>query len=396
MTRNDYERMAAKMDDSAVFVPDGVILTQASAIRITPISWLWPGWLALGKLHLLAGAPGQGKTTLALAMAATVSNGGIWPDGEACVAGNVLVWSGEDDPADTLAPRLLGMGANLDKVHFVQGARIDGDVVPFDPAEHMPALLSAAEAIGGVRLIVVDPLVSAITGDSHKNAEVRRGMQPLVDLAAALKATVIGISHLSKGTAGRDPTERVTGSIAFTAVVRVVLLAAKVKDDDGNDKRILVRSKSNIGPDSGGFEYHVNQVEPMSGLHTSIVTWGQSVDGSAQELLSQAESDAQGGTGALSAAEDFLRDLLATVTPVEVVKKEAGAAGHSWATVRRAATGMNVIRQKGGMNQGWYWRLPEGAHESTKALKQKDEHLRGNLSAFGATEAVGDADEVRI
>ncbi|MBH1979400.1 MAG: AAA family ATPase [Comamonadaceae bacterium] len=389
MTPDQYRNVVAPLDDDiAANAPqgDGAILIKASAIKVVPVSWLWPDWLAQGKLHLLAGAPGQGKTTIALAMAATVSSGGRWPDGKRCAAGNVLVWSGEDDPADTLVPRLMGMGADLDRVHFVQGARINGEAVPFDPARDMSALEAQADALGDVRLIVVDPIVSAIAGDSHKNGEVRRGMQPLVDMALKLKAAVVGITHLSKGTAGRDPTERVTGSIAFTAVVRVVLLAAKVKGDDGQDKRILVRSKSNIGPDQGGFEYHVEQVEPQPGLHTSIVLWGQAIEGTARELLAEAEGEGEDGAGAKDAAQDFLRELLICPVPTKAVKAEAKDAGHSWATVRRAADALNVKSKKGGMEGGWYWSLPEGAQGKPKMLTQNEEHLRENLSTFGEGE----------
>jgi putative DNA primase/helicase len=295
----------------------------------------------------------------------------------------VLVWSGEDDPADTLAPRLMAMGANLDRVHFVEAARIDGELMPFDPARDMLALHAAADQVGDVRLLVVDPIVSAIAGDSHKNTEVRRGMQPLVDLASSLGAAVVGITHLSKGTAGRDPTERVTGSIAFTAVVRVVLLAAKVKGDDGRDRRILVRSKSNIGPDDGGFEYHVEQVEAAPGLETSVVTWGSAIDGTARELLAEAEQEAEEGASAKESAEEFLRQLLICPTPTATVKAEAKDAGHSWATVRRAADALSVHRKKGGMDTGWYWSLPEGAQKAPKVLTQNDEHLREKLSIFG-------------
>ncbi|MBE0629709.1 MAG: AAA family ATPase, partial [Burkholderia vietnamiensis] len=100
-------------------------------------------------LHILAGAPGQGKTTINLAFAATVTVGGRWPDGTRCEAGNVLIWSGEDDPADTLLPRLLAMGADPGRVFFVTATRVDGEVVPFDPARDMVQLTAEAERIGG-------------------------------------------------------------------------------------------------------------------------------------------------------------------------------------------------------------------------------------------------------
>lgn len=364
---------------------DGVILTRASDLKITPIAWLWTHWLACGKVHLLAGAPGQGKTTIALSVAATVTTGGRWPDGSRSPVGSVLVWSGEDDPADTLAPRLKAMGADMDRVHFVTGARIDGEQVAFDPARDMVQLAAAVKAIGDVRVLIVDPIVSAISGDSHKNTEVRRGLQPLVDLAADIGAAVIGITHLSKGTAGRDPTERVTGSIGFTAVVRLVWLAAKVRGEDGEDRRVLVRSKSNIGPDNGGFVYHLEQVEAIPGVQASAVTWGEALEGSARELLAEAETDSadDGEKSAAEIARDWLIELLAE-GPVssKQIQSDAKESGLSWATVRRAADALEVARQKDGLRGGWYWRLPEGAQKTSKMLTQKDEQLRGNLSTF--------------
>lgn len=362
---------------------DGVILTRGCDLTPTPIAWLWREWLALGKLHILAGAPGQGKTTLSMAMAATVTSGGRWPDGTRCNAGNVLIWSGEDDPADTLLPRLIAAGADTKRVYFVTGSRIDGEAVPFDPARDLVQLTARAERIGNVRLLIVDPVVTAVTGDSHKNTEVRRGLQPLVDLGAYLNAAVLGISHFSKGGAGRDPTERVTGSVAFGAVARVVMVAAKVKGDDGEDRRIFARSKSNVGPDDGGFEYSLEQIEALPGIEASRVLWGMAIEGTARELLTEPEQDAGDGEGsAKGSAEAFLRDTLIAPTPVKTVQADARDAGHSWATVRRASDALNVVRRKGGMGAGWYWSLPEGAQKTAKVLTKNDEHLREKVSTF--------------
>lgn len=342
--------------------PPTVVLVNGADLRPEPVMWLWPGWLALGKLHILAGAPGQGKTTIALAAAATVTSGGRWPCGARCEPGNVLIWSGEDDPADTLLPRLIASGADRGRCYFVHGTRVDGELIPFDPASHMTALEEQAHAIGGVRLLIVDPVVSAVAGDSHKNTEVRRALQPLVDLGARLGAAVVGISHFSKGGAGSDPASRVVGSIAFTAVARVVLVAAKVKGDDGDDKRILARGKSNIGPDDGGFEYVIEQAEPLPGIHASYVQWGASVAGTARELLREPD-EATAATdereaGAVESACEFLRDVLeGGITPSKRVQEEAKAAGVSWASVRRASDVLNVKKRRG---EGglWYWQMP--------------------------------------
>lgn len=338
-------------------VPDGVVLTNGSELTPQPVSWLWRYWLALGKLHILAGAPGQGKTTIAIDMAATVTSGGYWPDGSRCEAGHVLIWSGEDDPADTLLPRLIAAGADKSRVHFVSGTRFDGELRPFDPASDMAQLAELASRIGSVRLIVVDPVVSAVTGDSHKNTEVRRALQPLVDLAATMGAALVGISHFSKGGQGQDPASRVVGSIAFTAVARIVLVAAKVKNEEGQDRRILARGKSNIGPDDGGFEYAIAQVEALPGIEASRIEWGAPVEGSARELLTDPTEDTEAGNAQDTAAE-FLRHLLREgISGVKYIEAEAKEAGLAWRTVRRASDTLGVLKRKGSEGR-YYWSLP--------------------------------------
>ncbi len=338
--------------------PDGVVLSRGSDLTPEPIQWLWPGWLALGKLHILAGPPGQGKTTIAMAAAATVSLGGVWPDGVRCDQGNILVWSGEDDAADTLLPRLMANGADRDRCYFVEATRENGEPRPFDPAADMSQLLAAVERIGGIRLLIVDPVVSAVSGDSHKNAEVRKSLQPLVDLAKVCNCAVLGITHFSKGTGGSDPTMRVVGSVAFSAVARVVMVAAKVKSEDGKESRILARSKSNIGPDEGGFEYSIDQVEPLPGIHASRVGWGAALEGNARDLLAEPEKGAEDDHS--DDAADLLRaELIADGwTPADTACKPLRDAGFSKKQIWAASKRVGVIRKKGGVKDGWYWRLP--------------------------------------
>ncbi|MGO4609547.1 AAA family ATPase [Variovorax sp. 2RAF20] len=338
---------------------DGVVLVNGADLTPEAVRWLWLWWLALGKLHILAGAPGQGKTSIAIAIAAIVTSGGRWPDGAPCAAGNVLIWSGEDDPADTLLPRLIAAGGDRKRCYFVRGTRIGGEVGPFDPASDMDALEREARAVGGVKLLIVDPVVSAVAGDSHKNTEVRRALQPLVDLASRLDATVLGISHFSKAGAGTDPASRVVGSIAFTAVARVVLVAAKVKSDDGEDLRILARGKSNIGPDDGGFEYRIEQTEALPGIQASRIAWGKQVAGTARELFTDPGDDGGAeGKSAVEAAADFLRQVLADgPTPTNKVKAEATSASVSWASVKRAGDALGVVKTRGAGGV-WYWKLP--------------------------------------
>ena len=340
--------------------PERVELIRADGLTPQPIRWLWPGWLAKGKLHVLAGAPGTGKTTIAIDLAACVTSGRPLPSGWRPERGNVLIWSGEDDPADTLVPRLLAAGADVTRVHCVGDVRGPDGPRPFDPAHDVDKLAAACAGIDNIALLIVDPLVSAVAGDSHKNAEVRRGLAPLVDLAARLDAALLGITHYSKGTQGREPLERVSGSLAFGALARVVLGTVRQPGEDEADRKlVLARAKSNIGPDGGGFAYAFEQVEVPRhpGLTASRIVWGAQLEGTARELL--AEPEPEGDTEARDAA-DWLRDLLAD-GPVltKEVKRHGDDAGYAWRTLQRAMKRAGVESRRGGFGQPASWVLSD-------------------------------------
>jgi len=312
-----------------------VILLKASELKPKPINWIWDGWIAGGKFHLLGGVAGTGKTTISLALASSITIGGKFPDNTRSPCGNVVIWTGEDDITDTLTPRLMAMGANLDKVHFVQGVISENGEQPFNPSTDLPILQQAIFKINDVKLLIIDPIVSVVTGDSHKNAEVRKDLAPLIQMAESMGFAIIGITHFSKGTSGREPIERITGSLAFGAVARVVLVASKIKSDDGDDVRIFLRVKSNIGADNGGFEYFLEQATTEGGIETSRVIWGESIEGSARELLVDAEDDSYGGS--LAECMQFLRSILSTSEMhANEVKKDCLGAGFSISTMNRA------------------------------------------------------------
>jgi hypothetical protein len=355
-----------------------VELRSAASIRPETIKWLWPGWLARGRFHILAGQPGAGKTTLALELAATISSGGIWPDGVLSVRGNTIFWSGEDDLADTLVPRLIAAGADCQRIHFVGRACEDGRSRPFDPARDMSALETEIQRVGDVVLVVIDPVALIVTKDSNKNAETRRDLQPLADLSRATGAAALGIHHLAKATAGREPQERLIGSVAFAAVPRVVMIAAKKPVQDGApDRRILMRAKSNIGPDEGGFAYMIEQValEQHPEVPASRVVWDGRVEGSARAALADTEEPCDRDT-ALEDAKDFLRETLAEEAVAQKeLKSAAEAHGHAWATVRRAKKALGVVARKASMAAGWDWNLP-------KALTNPEEAQAFGVSPF--------------
>jgi putative DNA primase/helicase len=355
-------------EDEAASAPGGdsgatlVNLVRGDAVTARAIDWLWKGYLARGKMHVVAGAPSTGKTTLALKCGATVTQGGRWPDGSRAECGDVLIWSGEDSIEDTLVPRLLAMDADMSRVHFVGNVREGRGVVPFDPAKHFPALVSAASRLPELRLMIVDPIVSAVSGDSHKNAEVRRGLAPLVAFAERVGCALLGVTHFTKGTQGREPVERITGSLGFGAVTRIAFATAKLPAEEGGG-RVLVRAKSNIGEEGNGFRYEVVPVElaGCTGITATRIEWGEPIEGSAREILANAEvpEDDAGGD-----PKKYLRSLLldGPMDAAEVLK-DARANGFSKDQMYRARRALGVQARKGGMRGGWRWFLPEAPED---------------------------------
>lgn len=359
----DLARLAAASTEGVTFI-------RGDTVKLEPARWAWRDMLPLGVLTILGGSPGTGKTTVAIHFAAVITRGpsGRWPDGTpAGVAGDVVIWSGED-AAPVLAARLRAAGADMARVHFVDSLADGG---AFDPGRDMPLLESEISKLATPRLLIIDPIVSAVTGDSHKGAEVRRSLQPIVTLAQRAGCAVLGITHFSKGTSNRDPVERVTGSIAFAALARLVLVAAKMRGDgDGAGRRVLLRAKSNICRDTGGFAYELERVEVAPEVEGQRVHWLEELEGTARDLLAEAETEQYDDeTSALSDASDFLRSELANgPKSAKHLYAEARNAGHSERTLKRAKAQLGVEARKGAT--GWTWGLtaPVNSKGLTKSM----------------------------
>lgn len=370
-----------------------VRLVRGDAVKLEPVRWLWRGFLPAGMLAILGGAPGCGKTTIALSLAATLTRGGAWPDGTRFTEpADVLIWSGEDAQSVTAA-RLAASGADLGRVQFVDGVSDGG---AFDPARDMELLEVAAAKLAAPRLLILDPIVSAVAGDSHKNAEVRKALQPVVDMAQRIGCAVLGITHFSKGTSGRDPVERITGSLAFAALARLVLVAAKVKPepgDEGEPRRVLVRAKSNIGPDDGGFAYSLERVEVAPEVEGQRVQWLEALDGTAREVLCDAEAEPDGDDeGGARDCADWLREFLATgPVAAKEVKRCADEAGYAWRTVQRAMRRAGADSRRTGFGKSAEWFLI-GSRATVAPIAPHTE-----LGANGATGVpIGATDDAEV
>lgn len=336
-----------------------VTLVQFSAIEERPVEWLWDQYLPLGKLTLLAGSGGTGKSTIAFNLAGIISNGGAWPDGSRCrSAGNVIIWSSEDDPADTIKPRLLAVGADVSRCGVITGAIDDrGLSCPFDAARDMQELHEAVNRIGGISLLVIDPIVSAVVGDMNKSNEVRRSLQTVVDFAAETNCAVLGITHFAKGTAGRNSAERVIGSTAFKDFSRMTLVAAK---DEESNNRVFTRAKSNNSADTGGFSYSIEVVALHRGITTTRIVWGEPLQGSSRAILAEVEGDSDGEESKLGIAKRFLLEHLRNgpVASKELMEHAREGYNVSNNTLRRAQKELGIVAAKVAFAGGWMWSLP--------------------------------------
>lgn len=373
----------AERDVSGRDVAPMVRLIRGDAVKLEPVRWLWRGFLPAGMLTILGGAPGCGKTTIALSLAAVITSGGTWPDGSRCESpGDVLLWSGED-AQPVLAARLAAAGANMSRVHFIDGVTdIDGGA--FDPGRDMPLLEATAGQLAAPRMLILDPIVQAVAGDGHKSNDVRRALQPVVTLGQRLGCAVLGITHFSKGTSGRDPVERITGSLAFAALARMVLVAAKIKadDDESEPRRVLVKCKANDTSDEGGFAYQLERVLVAPEVEGQRVRWLEALEGTARDVLAEAEAEPENRDGdSDTGADAFLRGLLAD-GPVQakVIKADADGAGYAWRTVQRAGNRIGAERRKDGLRGGWVWALPGSTEPRRRHEGAEDASLQSVAS----------------
>lgn len=328
-----------------------------------PIDWLWANWLARGKVHVLAGEGGRGKSTILCDIASRTTRGEPWPDGSANAGcGSVIILAAEDDVEDTLAPRLLADGADMERIFIVRAAR-DPDRTrrAFNLQTDLARLEALIREKGDVSLVILDP-VSSYLGkvDSHKNAEVRTVLEPLGDLAARLHVAVICNNHFSKG--GGSANNRIIGSVAFVNQARAAFIVTPDPNDD--TRLLLIPSKMNIAPTSHGLGYRLEGVRlevDGNAIVTSRVAWDCApVMITADQAIAACSTPA--GKSARSEAEIFLQEILANgPIPQQDVRDATEGAGLAWATVRRAKSKLGIKTQRvsiGTEGAGhWVWWL---------------------------------------
>jgi putative DNA primase/helicase len=355
------------------------VFTRLAECTPTCVTWLWPGRVPLGKLTLLIGDPGLGKSFVTLDVAARVSRGLSMPalDGEAPLAatapGSVLLLSAEDDALDTIYPRLAAAGADLTRIDVLKAIRVQraGDGGQFDAMFSLQSDLAVLEeAIAerdNCRLVVIDPITAYLgRSDSHRNSEMRALLAPLSELAARTGVAVLAVNHLNK--MGQGPAiYRSMGSLAFAATARSVL--AVMCDPNDAASRVLVSLKSNVSAEVQGMRFQMMTdaestagIEPGGERPMPTIRWSDTpLAMTAEEIISAAAQSAECGP-ALDEACEWLRSVLTTGPQAAVeLKRIAKEDGIRERTLVRAKQRLGVLaaRTGFGLHGLWEWRLPE-------------------------------------
>jgi hypothetical protein len=238
---------------------EGLATTFLTRVRPMPVHWLVPGYLPLGKLVLLAGDGGHGKSCLTLGLSACLTTGRpcLGLDYPPLPPADVLLISCEDDYADTVVPRLLSAGADLGRIRKVDGVQSkDGKVLPFNLA-YFEALRQELKASPNVRLVVIDPAGAYIGKagiDDYKDSELRALLGPLSELAAECQVTIVLVKHLVKGATSKA-VHKVGGSAAYVNAVRAAFVVAP--DPDEPARKFFLPIKFNLGPLPSGLAYRL-------------------------------------------------------------------------------------------------------------------------------------------
>ncbi|MGE0278761.1 MAG: AAA family ATPase [Nitrospiraceae bacterium] len=361
----------------------------AASIPPVPLVWLWRDRFPQGKLAVIAGDPGLGKSLLTIDLAARISAGLPFGDEQPSVAGNVVLIGAEDDAADTTVPRLIEAGADMNCVYVERGLTISDRKgrtknAPFVDLADVAPIEKTLTAIGDVRLLVIDP-ISAYFGatDSYNTSEVRALLSPLAAMAQKLDVTVLLVAHLTKMNSG-SALYRVGGAVGLTALARVAHCVTRDPQDES--RRLFLALKNNLGPDRGGLAYRVVAPRGVPRIEWETGT----VHVRADDVLQQSSSS--GGGSAIDEAMAFLRETLANgPVPALEVYRQASALGVSKPTLRRAKDALKVLAEKSFGTGEWRWILPipkdHGAHGDHD---DHGEHHRDAVAEQDAQGAQGD------
>jgi hypothetical protein len=345
------------------------LMERISEVARESVTWLWQDRIPMGKLTMIEGDPGLGKSWLCLAIAAAVSRGYGLPGNSKSDPGDVLLMTAEDGLGDTVRPRLEEMAADLTKIIALRCFKNEAgreQAVTLDELD----IIEKAIVIHRPRLVIVDPIIAFIAGtDTSKANEVRGILSPVAGLAQKHGAAIITVRHLNKGAA--RAFYRGQGSIDFLAACRSAFVVGE--NPENSEERIFCHFKSNLAPKSPSLGFRI--VNGRFG-------WTGESTLTADEILTVAAPGEKKTD--LDDAKDFLKSVLGDgPLPSTEIVKQAGAAGIAERTLWRAKGALKVRARKGSFGGNWSWNLDtEACQEPPKSANNATGAEMADLAAF--------------
>lgn len=336
---------------------------RASAVEMRPVEWLWKNRIAHLKVNVFFGPTEAGKSTLVYSIIAKSTVGGEWPCDGTAPQGRWIILSAEDDWADTIVPRLVANGADLDKVERLKMAG-----KWFDLTHDLPRLHATLKRLGDVRGIMIDPATAYLSKpgktDSHRQADIRAILGPLGELAAEMKLTVIVILHPHKDPKAGTVLHWISGSSAFGEAPRNVQLVIPNPEDNGASV-LFLRAKNNLIPQSINtnlaFRLTGTNVEtPRGAVNVARVEWKDgAVETTAQEAMTRYQRPENDRRSAAEVREWLGTLLYGGPLPVTEIEQKAAIEGITLDQLKYAKTKIGVDSRKLPDNS-WQWFIPGG------------------------------------
>jgi hypothetical protein len=336
-------------------------------VRRERVKWLWPGYIPLGKLTIIDGDPGVGKSSFTLDLAARVSTNRPMPDGSRGLSADVILVGQEDGLADTIRPRLEAMQGNAGKVRALTDRH--GIVFPRD-AEVLKAVVTRHQA----KLVVIDPLMAHIDAkhNTWSDQQVRAALLPLQQVAQETGCALVVVRHLNKRV-GAPAMQRGGGSIGIIGAARMGFLIGR--NPANPDCRVLASVKCNLGPQPTSLGFRLKAARNGA----ARIQWVGASQLTADALIAEGNN-----TSKLDEAKEFLTGRLsAGAKPAKHIQAAAFEAGISEKTLMRAKKSLGVESEKQGTFEDgqWDWSLPE-THRRPDTEGLQSEHASVKMTTL--------------
>jgi len=352
-----------------------LVMTTASQVKPEKITWLWKDKIPYKKLTLFVGNPGLGKSLASVDVIAKASKGAAFPDTtETYAPVESILFSLEDDANDTIVPRLMAAGADLDKIHIVQHVRqIGAGNAPqekqFSIDTDLPALEQALKEFPNTRVLVIDPVTNHLgKASATADEELRPVLSKLAAFVAQHNLATILITHFNKGV-GLESLHRIAGGVAMVAVVRIAW--AFIETADG--KHLMLNAKSNVSAHNVALGYSIEVVKVETNgvvLEPIKMKWGSGIAARFSKALADSENLE---LRELGECQHWLKTYLASgEKPATEITRAAETMNCSDNQIRRASERLNVKKRKDTSSSTgkWLWSYSEAAQVEAEKTEE--------------------------